>query len=118
MTYSALIKKIDDFIRKYYLNKIIRGSIFMGAIFLIGFLCLIFSEYLAYFNVGLKTFLFYSFITINLLIFWVLVGKYLSADFKLSNTINHQEASEIIGKHCPEIGDKLNNTLQLNSILH
>lgn len=118
MTYSALIKKIDDFIRKYYLNKIIRGSIFMGAIFLISFLCLILSEYLAYFNVGLKTFFFYSFIIINLLIFWVLVGKYLSAYLKLSKTINHQEASEIIGKHFPEIGDKLNNTLQLNNILH
>jgi len=117
MDYAAFIKKIDDFIRKYYLNKVVRGSIWLCAFFLLSFLILITAEYFGYFGVALKTFLFYFFLIIQLILGWLLVGRHLVNFLKLGKTISHEQASVIIGNHFPEIHDKLTNTLQLQKSL-
>lgn len=117
MDYAAFIKKIDDFIRKYYLNKVVRGSIWLCAFFLLSFLILVTAEYFGYYSVATKTFLFYFFILAQLVLAWLLVGKHLAKYLKLGKTINHEQASHIIGNHFPEIKDKLTNTLQLQKTL-
>lgn len=117
MEYSHFIKKIDDFIRKYYLNKIVRGSIWLCAIFFISFLALVSSEYFGYFSVDIKTFLFYFFIISQFILAWFLVGVHLIKYLKLGNNISHEQASIIIGNHFPQINDKLKNTLQLQKLL-
>lgn len=117
MEYSAFVKKIDDFIRKYYLNKVVRGSIWLCAFFLLSFLILITSEYFGYFSVALKTFLFYIFLIIQLILGWLLIGRHLLNFLKLGKVISHEQASVIIGNHFPEIHDKLTNTLQLQKVL-
>ena len=117
MDYAAFIKKIDDFIRKYYLNKVVRGSIWLCALFLLSFLVLVTAEYFGYFGVALKTFLFYFFLLIQLILSWLLVGRHLVNFLNLGKVISHQQASVIIGHHFPEIYDKLTNTLQLQKTL-
>jgi flagellar basal body-associated protein FliL len=111
--YQQLIKKIDDFIRKYYLNKLVRGAIWLSGIFLLSYLFLIVSEYYSYFSINTKTILFYSFIFTQLILAWFLTGKHLVAYLHLGKIINHEQASEIIGAHFPDVKDKLINTLQL-----
>ncbi len=116
--YDLLIKKIDDFTRKYYLNKIVRGVIWQSAIFIISYLLIILAEYYGYFGISIRTTLFYLFLGSQAILFYFLLGKHLFKFLKLGKIINHEQASEIIGLHFPEVKDKLLNTLQLRHQLN
>ncbi len=111
--YLALINKVDAFIRKYYLNNLLRGIIFLGAGLLTAYITITLLEYFGNFNTLLRTILFYSFILLNLLLLLWLVIPSLFAYLNLGKTISHDEAAEIIGQHFGDVKDKLLNTLQL-----
>ncbi len=114
--YELLIAKIDTYIRKYYLNSLLRGLIFLGAGLLSAFVIITVSEYYADFNSGLRTFLFYFFILFNLGLIALLVLPSLLAWLKLGKTLSHDQAAAIIGKQFAEVNDKLLNTLQLKQM--
>ena len=114
--YELLIGKIDTFIRKYYLNKLLRGLIFLGAGLFSAYVVITLSEYFGNFNTSFRTFLFYFFIFLNLgLVAWLVIPPLMSW-FKLGNTITHDRAAEIIGEHFSDVSDKLLNTLQLKKL--
>ncbi len=111
--YELLISKINTFIRKYYLNNLLRGLIFLGAGLFSAYVVITLSEYFGNFNTAFRTILFYAFILLNLgLIVWLVIPS-LFAWLKLSKNLTHDEAAEIIGKHFSSVNDKLLNTLQL-----
>jgi len=111
--YELLISKINVFIRKYYLNNLLRGLIFLGAGLFSAYVVITLSEYFGNFNTAFRTILFYAFILLNLgLIIWLVIPS-LFAWLKLSKNLTHDEAAEIIGKHFSSVNDKLLNTLQL-----
>ena len=111
--YQQLLKKIDDFIRKYYLNKIVRGIIWQAGVFIAFYLFIIISEYYGYYGINTRTSLFYFFIISQVVLAWFLIIRHLVNYFHLGNSIDHEKASAIIGQHFPSISDKLINTLQL-----
>jgi len=114
--YDLLIGKIDTFIRRYYLNKLLRGLIFLGAGLFSAYVVITLSEYFGNFNTSFRTFFFYFFIFLNLgLIGWLVIPPLMSW-FKLGNTITHDQAAEIIGEHFSDVSDKLLNTLQLKKL--
>jgi len=114
--YNDLLKKIDEFIRKFYLNKILRGSIYVATI-LLGLYLLVFLS-LYYLNPGasFKTFIFFSYLLLALLLIGFLIIKPLLAMLKLGKHLSFDEASVIIGNHFADIKDKLLNTLQLHRL--
>ncbi|MGV3508222.1 MAG: DUF4175 family protein, partial [Sphingobacteriaceae bacterium] len=114
--YSYLIQKIDEFIRKYYLNKVVRGLIYLLASFLASYLLVTLAEYYGNFSSLIRTLLFYGFLLLNgvILINWIIIP--LSAYYNLGKHISHEQASEIIGQHFSHIKDKLLNTLQLKKL--
>jgi hypothetical protein len=114
--YSILIGKLDEFIRKYYKNRLIRGGIFFIALLTVFFLVIILSEYFGQFNTVTRAVIFYSYIGLNVLILWRLILTPAFKLFKLGKIISHEEAAGIIGTHFPEISDKLLNTLQLKML--
>ncbi|MDP3467139.1 MAG: hypothetical protein Q8S11_02320 [Daejeonella sp.] len=114
--YAYLINKIDGFIRKYYLNKVVRGSIFLVASFLAAYLVFIFAEYWGHFDPLVRSILFYTFITGNTFVLGTYIILPLLAYFRLGNTISHEQASAIIGKHFTPVKEKLLNTLQLKKL--
>ncbi len=114
---DLLIQKLETFIRKYYNNIAIRGSIFFTAILLILFLSISFFEYFAYSNPLLRGILFYGFLSINLLILIGFIAIPLFKKHGLLKRITYEDAARIIGNHFPEIDDKLLNTIQLNKLL-
>ena len=114
--YAYLINKIDGFIRKYYLNKVVKGSIFLASSFLAAYLILTFAEYLGHFDPTVRSILFYTFITGNLFVLATYIIHPLLAYFRLGNTISHEQASAIIGRHFTPVKDKLLNTLQLKRL--
>jgi len=114
--YDLLISKIDTFIRRYYLNKLLRGAIFLAATLFAGYVIVTLSEYVGHFNVVFRGILFFGYITINITVFAWLVLPPLLAYFKLGKTISHDAAAEIIGTHFANVKDKLLNTLQLKRL--
>ncbi len=111
--YDLLIQKLDEFIRKYYKNLVLRGSIFSIALLLLAFLSLNLIEYFGNFGTGVRTFLFYGFIiaAISVIFIWILLP--LGKIYRLGKVISHQQAAEIIGTHFTHVKDKLLNVLQL-----
>ncbi|MDB5017399.1 MAG: hypothetical protein JWQ84_2231 [Mucilaginibacter sp.] len=111
--YALLIDKINIFIRKYYFNNLLRGLIFLGAGLFSAYVVITVSEYFGNFSVVFRTILFYLFIFLNIgLIAWLIIPSLLSW-LKLGNSLTHDQAAEIIGKHFNDVNDKLLNTLQL-----
>jgi hypothetical protein len=113
-SYQLLIEKLDAFIRKFYLNKLIRGSIYFFSVLLITFLCLNTLEYFFYLKPNYKILLLSTsaIILSALLIIYILIPlvKY----YKLGPVISHKKAAEIIGYHFSEVKDKLINILDLH----
>ena len=114
--YRLLIGKLDEFIRKYYQNLLIRGVIITAAIVLSGYFLLSLLEYYSYLSVQVKTLLFFLFLGVSAgsLVWLVLIP--LLAYFRLGRVIDHETAAEIIGRHFSGVKDKLLNTLQLQEM--
>ncbi len=111
---SELLTKLDDFIRKYYKNRLLRGAIFFTGAILSFFLLVSLLEYFGRFDTGFRTFLFYSFLLFTAGILYRFILIPLLKLYKIGNRLNYEMASEIIGKHFSNIKDKLLNTLQLS----
>ncbi len=114
--YDLLIEKIDTFTRRYYLNKLLRGAIFLGATIFTAYILTVVSEYFGNFSITLRTCLFFGYILLNLSVFAWLVLPPLLAYFRLGSVISHDEAAAIIGTHFTDVQDKLLNTLQLKRL--
>lgn len=114
--YSLLIRKLDEFIRKFYLNQIIRGILYSSAVILALFLLFNFLEYEFFFGKTVRKLIFFSFLftSIASLGYWVILP--LSKYLKLGKVISHEEASRIIGSHFQDVNDKLLNILQLKKV--
>ena len=111
--YRLLIQKLDQFIRKYYINQLIRGLLYTTGLVLLLFLLVSTLEYFFYFDRSGRKVLFYSFLGISLVALggWVLLP--LLRYFRLGQVISHRQAAQIIGDHFHNVKDKLLNILQL-----
>jgi len=111
--YDWLLAKLDAFIRKYYTNQLIRGSLIFLICLLFYFLTISVSEYYLYLPAWLRTGLVSAFILFgtSALIIWVIIP--LTKIARLGKVISHEKAASIIGRFFPEISDKLLNILQL-----
>ncbi|MFQ5335965.1 MAG: hypothetical protein ACE5DN_07800, partial [Flavobacteriales bacterium] len=115
-SYDILLQKLDEFIRKYYKNQLIRGSLLTAALLLLLFLTVSVLEYFGHFTSPVRTFIFYAFLTSSIFILSKYIAIPLFKLFKLGRIITHTEAAEVIGRHFPEVKDKLLNTLQLKEM--
>ena len=115
-SYDLLIGKINEFTRKFYLNKLLRGSIYAAASILGAYLFLFLFIYYAHPGTGIKTTLFFSFLVCAVLVlgFWVIIPAL--AYFKLSKSLSIEQAAKLIGDHFFTVKDKLLNTLQLKAL--
>lgn len=111
--YQSLIEKLDEFIRKYYKNQLLRGLIYSTALVLLFFVSITVLEYYAHFNTAVRTVLFYSFILSTLFVLIKYIAIPLSKLYKLGKLLSYEDAASIIGKHFSNVRDKLINTLQL-----
>ncbi len=111
--YQLLIEKLDQFIRKYYINQLIRGFLYSIGFILVLFILFNVLEYFYYFSTSVRKGLFFSFIGLSsaALFGWVLMP--LSRYFRLGSVISHEKAASIIGDHFSDVKDKLLNILQL-----
>lgn len=108
-----LIQKLDQFIRKFYINQLIRGVLYSVGLILLLFLAVSLLESQYYFSTSVRKTMFFSFMGISLLALggWVLLP--LTRYFRLGSVISHEQAAQIIGEHFTGVKDKLLNVLQL-----
>ncbi len=110
---EILIQKLDEFIRKYYKNRLMRGLLWAFSMLAAYYLIIIISEYLFHFSPTVRTLFFYTFLFISLFLTARLIIIPILQLIRIGKVISHVQAAKIIGEHFPEIQDKLLNTLQL-----
>lgn len=111
--YSLLIEKLDAFIRKYYINHLLRGALYTVATVLGLFIVLNVLEYYFYFPTGVRTAMLWGFAGVSALAVWNWIAVPLMHYFRLGKTISREQAASIIGQHFTNVKDKLLNILQL-----
>lgn len=111
--YNLLIQKLDDFIRKYYKNLLIKGVLYTITGLTVTFLIVAVLEYFGNFNSIVRGLLFYSFIAFSVYVLIRYIAIPLTGLFRIGKVISYTQASEIIGNHFSEVKDKLLNVLQL-----
>ena len=116
--FGLVQQKLEAFTRKYYLNLILKGSILFIATGLFYFLLITGLEYSLWLSTMGRSILFWLFVAVEFLLLFYFVGIPLFRLLKISRRIDQFEASRIIGKHFPEINDKLTNLLQLKNYTH
>ncbi len=114
--YDLLISKINEFTQKFYLNKLLRGSIYTAALLLVLYLLLFVLVYYCHPGVTVKTILFFSFIAVAAvsIFFWII--KPALSYFSLAENLSKEQAAALIGEHFSHVKDKLINTLQLKGL--
>ena len=113
--YHILLEKLDEFIRKYYKNQLIRGLLYSTGMVLAFYLAVALMEYYGHFDTTFRTILFYLFILTNGYVLVKLIVIPLLHLNKMGKIISNEQASEIIGKHFTNIQDKLFNVLQFQT---
>ena len=111
---NIIYSKLEQFIKKFYTNELLRGTIFFVGIGLIYFLFTLFIEYFLWLKPAARTVLFWTFIVVELFLLLRFILFPIFKLFKLQKGINYDDASKIIGNHFSEVGDKLTNFLQLS----
>lgn len=115
MSNSALISKIERFIRKFYLNRLIQGAL-IGLVLIIAlFLIINGIEYFSWLPQKGRLILLLLFIlgTLFVTIFYFAIPVVNLIRFR--KKMSDEQAAVIIGKFFPEISDKLLNTIQLSN---
>ncbi|MGM0649685.1 MAG: DUF4175 family protein [Bacteroidota bacterium] len=111
--FDILISKLDAFIRRYYLNQMLRGVFLTAAIVASYYLIITLLEYVGHFSVTARTVIFYaSLLLIAAVFFWFII-KPLFGFLKIGKRISYKQAAHILKQHFPQIQDKLENSLEL-----
>jgi hypothetical protein len=108
-----IYQKLEAFIRKFYTNELIRGTIFFIGLGLLYFLFTLFVEYFLWLKPMGRTILFWTFVGVEVYLLFRFILFPIFKLFKLQRGIDYNQASAIIGNHFTEVSDKLTNFLQL-----
>jgi hypothetical protein len=111
--YNNILDKLNEFIRKHYTQKLIKGVLLFLAFGLLFFLAIMGIEYALWLNTAGRLILFLLFVTTELFLLFTYILTPLFYLFKLRKGITPKDAALLIGKHFPKVGDKLYNLLEL-----
>jgi len=117
-TLHILLQKLDRFIRRYYLNRLIKGALLFGAGFLVLFILFVSIEYFGYLDSTIRRLLFYSFVLFNGYVFirYVLIPFF--GTIRIGKRISPDQAARLLSKFYPDdLKDQVTNVLQLKQYL-
>lgn len=117
MKNNILFDKIEHFIRKFYLNRLIQGSL-IGAVLIIAFYLIVNGiEYFSWLPQKGRLLLLVLFCCAALFVIVTYFAIPLANLLRFKKKMSDHEAAVLIGRFFPEISDKLLNTLQLTDEL-
>jgi hypothetical protein len=109
-------EKLNEFIRKYYLQQWVVGLLFSLVQLSVLFLVINYIEHFFWLNTTTRGFFFYGWWIAFIGILGIQVVKPLLKFLGKGNRLSNEDAAKIIGSHFPEIQDKLLNLLQLEQM--
>lgn len=112
-SYDILIAKLDEFIRKYYKNRLIKGAIYTIGILVLAMLTATVMEYYGRLNSVWRGILFFTTLGLSAYVLVRFIFIPLAKLYRIGSVISYEQASQIIGSHFTHVQDKLLNTLQL-----
>ena len=112
---QVIYQKLEAFIRKFYTNELIRGTIFFIGLGLLYLLVTLFIEYFLWLKPIGRMILFWTFVGVEVYLLFRFILFPIFKLFKLQKGIDYNQASAIIGNHFVEVSDKLTNFLQLSN---
>nr|WP_173839015.1 DUF4175 family protein [Flavobacterium sp. 14A] len=112
---NVIYKKLSSFIKKYYLNELLRGLIFFIGLGLLYFILTLFIEYFLWLQPVARTILFYLFVLVELCLFVRFILYPLFKLIKLRAGLSFKDAAAIIGSHFSDVNDSLINFLDLSN---
>ncbi|WP_313805837.1 DUF4175 family protein [Flavobacterium sp.] len=112
---NVIFQKLEAFIKKFYTNELLKGTLLFIGLGLLYFLATLLVEHFLWLQPKGRTVLFWLFVGVEVFLLFRFILFPIFKLFKLQKGINYTEASQIIGNHFSEVSDKLTNFLQLNS---
>lgn len=112
-TYNKILDKLNAFINKHYTQKLIKGVLLFLAFGLLFFLAVMGVEYFLWLHSTGRLILLLLFISVELFLLFTYILTPLFYLFKVKKGITPKDAAVLIGKHFPQVGDKLYNLLDL-----
>ncbi len=113
--FDVIKLKLKAFIRRFCLNELLKGSILFLSVWLLYSILILLIEYFFWLSPPYRSVLFWVFILFSGILLFRFILWPLAKLFKLSKGLDLTDASILIGKHFPEVNDKLLNVLQLKS---
>ncbi len=112
-SYKTILWKLNQFTRKYYTKMLIKGALLFVVLGLVFFFAVLGVEYFLWLNSTGRLVLLMLFIGMERFLLFRYILTPLFYLFKLKRGISNKQASLLIGKHFPDVGDKLFNLLDL-----
>ena len=112
-TATDILQALDAFIRKYYKNLLIRGALCAVGIIGVLYLAAVLLEHFGWLSPLGRGLIFWVGLAAVATVVVRLVVRPLLKLYGLGNRLSRKEAAVIIGRHFPEVSDKLLNLLQL-----
>ena len=113
---ESLIKQLNDYKRKFYKNRAIKGAIILLSFFLAAFILINTIEFSAHLSKTGRGILFYTFLFSFLGASYWLVIRHIIMMTNGNKQMSNEEAAIQIGKYFPEVSDKLLNVIQLEKL--
>ena len=113
-SYQDILQKLGGFTKKYYTKQLIKGSILFLTLGLLFWMAVMFVEYLLWMDQQWRLTFFLVFLLVECFLLYRFIAIPLMYLFRLRRGIGHKEASKLVGKHFPEVDDKLLNLLELS----
>jgi hypothetical protein len=112
--FNSILRQLQRYKRKFYVNQLLRGSIYFGALVLSVYLLFNSIEYTARLNsFGRATLLFLFLLVFAFFLYRWVLAPVLRLAFP-ARQMSDEEAARRVGGHFPNVQDKLLNMVQLN----
>ena len=111
--FKNIQSKLQEFVKKYYTNELIKGLILFFSFGLLYFIFTLLIEHFLWLKPTARTLLFWLFIAVEIALLVKYIFIPISKLIGFQKGISLQEASKIIGNHFTEVDDKLLNIIQL-----
>ncbi|GAB3825156.1 DUF4175 family protein [Pontibacter rugosus] len=113
---DQLLHQLQEFKQKFYLNMLLRGSIFAVGLLLSVYIVYSLLEYMFYFPEYVRAFLLFSFVAAVVYVFVRWIAFPISALTRLRQVLTDEQAAQQVGTHYPGIRDKLLNAIQMQHL--
>ena len=112
-SYHNILSKLSQFTKKYYTKILIKGILLFLALGILFFIVTLGVEYFLWLSSRGRLVLLFIFIAVEFYLLFTYILTPIFYLFKIKKGISNRQASLIIGKHFPDVGDKLYNLLDL-----